>query len=250
MLLLATLPSPQQPATRGPGAPAKACFWSWGHFSCLPSLCTFFGWRLGAGAPLRHPKSVSGAGTEAATCPYYLCPSKLLLGALTRLPKLAGAGAEAATGPPYLLPSDLLLGALLRLPKLVPRAGAIEAACPSCAHPLADVLVQGDPLCHPKSVAGAEADAAFGPPYLRPSNLLLGALVRLPKLDPGAVAIAAACPSCAHPMAGDLVQGAPQRHPKSVAEAGAGAATGPPYLRPNNLLLAGSIRGPGAPAKA
>jgi len=64
-----------------------------------------------------------------------------------------------------------LLGAMMCLPKLVPRAGAIAAACPSCAHPLAGVLVQGVPLRHPKSFAGAGADAATGPPYLRPSCL-------------------------------------------------------------------------------
>jgi len=50
--------------------------------------------------------------------------------------------------------------------------------------------------------------------------------VRLPKLVPGAGALAAACPSCAHPLAGVLVHGAPQLHPKSVDEAGADAATG------------------------
>jgi len=107
----------------------------------------------------------------------------------------------------------------VRLPKLVQRAAANAAACPSCAHPLAGVLVQGAPLRQPKSVAGAGADAATGPPYLRPSSLLLGALVRLPKLVPGAAPSAAACPSCAHPLAGVLVQGAPLRHPKSVAGA-------------------------------
>ena len=31
----------------------------------------------------------------------------------------------------------------MRLPKLVPRAKAIAAACPPCAHPLAGFLVQG-----------------------------------------------------------------------------------------------------------
>ena len=114
----------------------------------------------------------------------------------------------------------------MRLPKLVPGAKAIAAACPSCAHPLAGVLVQGAPLRHPKSVAGAVADAATDPPYLRPSNLLLGALVRLPMLVPGAVPSAAACPSFARPLAGLMVQWAPLRHPVSVAGAGADAATG------------------------
>jgi len=71
----------------------------------------------------------------------------------------------------------------VRLLMLVLRAGAIAAACPSFARPLAGVLVQGAPLRHPKSVAGAVADAATGPPYLRPSKLLLGALVRLPQLS-------------------------------------------------------------------
>ena len=103
----------------------------------------------------------------------------------------------------------------------VPGAGAIAAACPSCAHPLAGVLVQEAPLRHPKSVAGAGADAPTGPPYLHFSSLLLGALVRLPKLVPVAGAIASACPSSAHPLAGILVQGDPLRHSKSVAGAGA-----------------------------
>jgi len=50
------------------------------------------------------------------------------------------------------------------MPKLVPGAGAIAAACPPCANPLASVLVQRAPLRHPKLVAGAGADAATGPP--------------------------------------------------------------------------------------
>jgi len=54
--------------------------------------------------------------------------------------------------------------------------------------------MQRTPLRHPKSVAGARADAATGPPYLRPSNLQLEALVRLQKLVPGAEVIAAASP--------------------------------------------------------
>ena len=86
-----------------------------------------------------------------------------------------------------------------------------------CARQLAGVLVQGALLRHPNSVAGAGADAATGPPFFRPSSLLLGALVRLPKLVPGAGAIAAAYPSFAHPLAGVLVLGGPLRHPKSVA---------------------------------
>jgi len=114
----------------------------------------------------------------------------------------------------------------VRLPKLVPGAKAIAAACPSCAHPLAGVLLQGAPLCHPKSVAGAGADAASDPPYLRPSSLLLGALVRLPKLVPGAAPSAAACPSFTRPLAGLMVQWALLRHPQEVAGAGADAATG------------------------
>ena len=52
----------------------------------------------------------------------------------------------------------------MRLPKLVPGAGAIAAACPYCAHPLAGVLVQGAPLLYPKSIAEAGADAATGLP--------------------------------------------------------------------------------------
>ena len=67
----------------------------------------------------------------------------------------------------------------MRLPKVVPGAGDIAAACPSCAHRLAGILVQGGPLRHPISVAGAGADAATGPAYHRPSNLLLEALVAL-----------------------------------------------------------------------
>jgi len=58
----------------------------------------------------------------------------------------------------------------MRLPKLVPGAGASAANCPSSAHPLAGVLVLGAPLRHPKSVAGAVADAAAGPPYLSPQQ--------------------------------------------------------------------------------
>ena len=73
----------------------------------------------------------------------------------------------------------MTLEALMRLPKLVPKAWAIASACPSCAHPLAGVLVQGAPLRHPNSVAGAGADAATRLPYYRPSNLLIGALERL-----------------------------------------------------------------------
>jgi len=114
----------------------------------------------------------------------------------------------------------------MRLPKLLSRAWAIAPACPSFAHPLVGALVQGAPLRFPKSVAGAGADAATAPPYLQPSNLQLGALVRLPKRVPGAGAIAAVCPSCAHLLAGVLVQGAQLRHPKSGAGAGADAATG------------------------
>jgi len=121
---------------------------------------------------------------------------------------------------------------MMRLPKLVLRAGAIAAACPSCAHPLAGVLVQGDPLRHPKSFARVSADAATGFPYLRPSSLLLGVLLRLTKLVPGAAPSAAACPSCAHPLAGVLVHGAPLCHPNSVAGAVANAASNPPYLSP------------------
>jgi len=168
------------------------------------------------------PKVVPGAGSSAAACPscaHHLA-GVLVHGAPLRHPKsVAGAEAEAAPCPPYLRPSNQLLGALLRLPKLVPRAWAIAAAYSSCAHPLAGVLVQGAPLRHPKSVAGAQPDAATGPPYLCPSDLLLGALVRLTELVPGAWAIAAACFSYAHPLAGVLVVGAPLRHPKSVAGA-------------------------------
>jgi len=159
------------------------------------------------GAPLRHPKSVVGAGTDAAT------------------------------GPFYLRPSNLLVGALMRLSKHVPEAGAIAPACPPCANPLAGVLVQGAPRRHPESVAGARPNAATAPSCLCPSNLLHEALVRQPNLVPRAGAIAAACPSCANPLAGFLMQVAPLRHPQSVAGAGADAATGPPYLRPSCLEL-------------
>jgi len=79
---------------------------------------------------------------------------------------------------------------------------------------------------HPKSVAGAGTTAALGPPYLRPSNLLLGSLMRLPKLVPKAGAVASACSTCAHPLAGVLVQEAPLRHPESVVGAKADAASG------------------------
>jgi len=166
-------------------------------------------------------------------------------GAALRHPKsFAGAVADAATGPPYLHPSNLLLEALMHLPVLVPGAAQSAAACPPCAHPLSGVFVQGAPLRHPKSVPGAGADAATDRPYLRPSILLLGALMRLPKLVPKAGAIAAACPSCAYPLSGVLVQGGPLRHPKSVAGAGVDAATGPPYLRPSILLLGTLVRLP------
>jgi len=143
-----------------------------------------------------------------------------------------------------LRPSCLTLEALMRLLKLVPGAAPSTAACPSFALPLSGDMVQGAPLRHPKSVAGAGADAATGPPYLHHSNLLLGALVRLPKLVPGAGAIAAACPSCAHRLTGILVQGAPLRHTKSVAGPGADAATGPPYLNHSNLLRGALVRLP------
>jgi len=86
--------------------------------------------------------------------------------------------------------------------------------------------MQGAPLRHPKSVAGAGADAATGPTYLCPSNRLLGAMVRLPKFVPGTRSIVLACPFSANPLDGVLVQRAPLRHPKSVAGAGADAATG------------------------
>jgi len=146
--------------------------------------------------------------------------------------------------PSKYVPTSLFLGDLVRLPKLVPCAGAIAAACPPCAHSLAGVLVQGAPLRHSKSVAGAGADAATGPPYLRPSNLLHEALLRLPKLVPRAGAITAANISCANPLAGVLVHEAPLRHPKSVAGAGADAATGPSYYRPSNLLHEALVRLP------
>jgi len=115
----------------------------------------------------------------------------------------------------------------VRLPKLVPCAGAIAAAYPPCAHPLAGVLVQEAPLRHCKSVAGAGADAATDPSYLRPSNLLLETLVRLPKLVPRAGTSAAAYPSCANQLAGVSVHEAPLRHPKSFAETEGDAAFGP-----------------------
>jgi len=196
---------------------------------------------------MRLPKLVPRAVAIAAARPSCAHPLSgvLVQGALQRQPKsFAGPGADAATGPPYILPSILLLGALVHLPKLVPGAGASAAACLSCAYPLAGVMVQGAPLRHPKSVARAGADAATGPPYLRSSNLLLGALMRLPKLVPGAAPSAAACPSCAHPLAGVFLQGAPQRHPETVAGPGADAATGPPYLLPSILLLGALVHLP------
>jgi len=128
----------------------------------------------------------------------------------------------------------LTLEALVRLPKLVSGAGAIAAACPLCAlsshvtislkrkikaNPLAGVSVQGAQVRHPNSVAGAGADAATEPPYLRPSNLIQGALLHLLKLVLGNVASAAACPSFARLLTVVLVQGAKLRNPKSVAGA-------------------------------
>jgi len=59
---------------------------------------------------------------------------------------------------------------MMRLLKLVPTAGAIAAACPSRAHPLAGFAVQGDPLRHPKSVAGAGAYAGTGPFTFAPAT--------------------------------------------------------------------------------
>jgi len=214
MLLLALFSSTRAISYFMPWCACQSYSESWGHSSCLPSLCTSFGWRLGAGGP-SAPSSISC--WSWSWCCFW---------------------------PSYLRPSHLLLGALVRLPKLVPGAGASAAACPPCAHPLAGLLVQEFPLRLPKSVAEAVADAATGPPYLRPSNLLLYALVRLPKVVPGAGARAAACPPCEHHSAGVLVQGAPLRHPKSVAGAGADAASGLPYLRPSNLLLRALMRLP------
>jgi len=94
----------------------------------------------------------------------------------------------------------------VRLPKLVPEAAPCAAASPPFARPLAGVLGRGAPLRHPKLFAGPGADAATGPTYLHYNNLLLGDLVRLPNLVPGVGASAAACPSCARPLAGLLVQ--------------------------------------------
>jgi len=161
---------------------------SWGHCICLPSFCTPLGCLLGAGGPTALSLSI------------------------------AGAKADAASEPPYLRFISLHLGALVRLPKLVPRAGAIAAACPSCANPLTGVLVQGAPLPYPQSVAGAGADSATGPLYLCFSSLLRGALVRMPELVPEAGAIAAACPPCAHSLVGVLVQKRLLRHPKQLLE--------------------------------
>jgi len=52
----------------------------------------------------------------------------------------------------------------MRLSELVPGAENIAGACPSCANPLAGVLVHGVPLRHSKSVAGAGAEAATSYP--------------------------------------------------------------------------------------
>jgi len=146
-----------------------------------------------------------------------------------------------------LRPSCLTQVTLMRLPKLVPGAGAIAAACPCCAHSLACVMMQGASLRIPKSVAGARADAATGPPYLLPSGLLLGALMRLPKLVSGAGAISAACPFCAHPLAGVLVQGASLRQPQNVTGACADVfffkgCYWLSYLRPSCLTLVALMR--------
>jgi len=180
---------------------------------------------------MRLLKLVPRAGTIAAVCPLCAHPLEGLLvqGALQRHPlSVAGAVADAVSGPPYLCPSNLLLETLMRLPKLVPRAGAIAAVCPPCAHPLEGLLLQGAPLRHPKSVACAVADAATSPPHLCPSNLLLEALMRLPKFVPRVGAVDAACPPFAQPLAGVLVQGAPLRYPETVAGTGADAVTGTP----------------------
>ena len=95
---------------------------------------------------------------------------------MTQQPATRGPGAPANA-----CPSNLLLETQVLL-ELVSGAQVIAAACPSCAHLLAGVLEQKAPLRQPKSVAGAGADAASGPPYLCPSNLLLEAQVRLSNL--------------------------------------------------------------------
>ena len=180
---------------------------------------------------MRLPKFVPVAWAIAAACSPCAHPLARVLvqGAPWRHPKsVAGAGADSATGPPYLRPSNFLLGALVRLSKLVPGAAPSADACPSFARPLAGVLVRGAPLRHPKSVVGAVAYAATGPPYICPSNLLLEALMRLPKFVPRAGAVDAACPPFAQPLAGVLVQGAPLRYPETVAGPGADAVTGTP----------------------
>ena len=144
---------------------------------------------------MRLPKLVPGAGASALLA---LLLHALWLASCCRRPHCAILSQlldpELMLLLALLLRSNLLQGAMVHLPKLVSEAAPSAAAWPPCARPLAGLLVQGAPLRHPKSVAGAGADAATGPPSLCPSNVLLGALVRLPKLVPGAVAIAAACP--------------------------------------------------------
>jgi len=75
--------------------------------------------------------------------------------------------------------SNRLLEALVGLPNLFPIARAIAAACP-LVHTLWLAPWCRRPHCaNHKSVAEAGADPATGPPYFRPSSLLLEALVRL-----------------------------------------------------------------------
>jgi len=133
MLLLAFIPPPQQPATRGPDAPAKACSESWGHCSYLPIP----GHTLWLAA--------CAGGTSA--------PSLISCWSLS----------WGFYWPLYLRPSNLLQEAQMRLPKLISRARAIAATCPSLDTPFGWRLVQGAPVHHPQSVAGAWAEAATGP---------------------------------------------------------------------------------------
>ena len=119
MLLLALLPSPQQPATRRPCCACQSKFlelWSLQLLALLVHTLELASWCRG--------------------------PDCTILNQLLEL--------ELMLLLALLTFSSLLLGALVRLPKLVPGAGAMAAACPSRAHPLAGVFMQWALLCHPR----------------------------------------------------------------------------------------------------
>jgi len=197
--------------------------------------------------PLRHPKIVFGAGAYAATDPPYLRPATCYkwpwctcqslfreLGSLQLLATLVHTLwlASWCRSPHCAILNQVLELKMVLLLALLTFTPEICYNWPWCTcqslfrelgslqllallyNPLAGVLVQETPLGHPKIVAGAGADASTGPPHLCPRNLLQVALVHLPKLVPRAGIIAAACPPCAYPLAGVLVQEAPLCHPQ------------------------------------